>query len=176
LLKSVLSKVVLGAVSVSALGALAFGGVASAQGVSSGAGGSGAVNPSNPYNAGVTATWNSTTVNNNGGWNQIENATITTTGGYGWHQTYNLTEKQKTAGGPVTVSGTVTLVTEYGSYSEALLPVPNQPSFDIPFSNNTDGSVHTQNTSPVGAALLNTEIDIVYAYHPGVNADYFFGY
>jgi hypothetical protein len=76
-----------------------------------------------------------------------------------------LQEKQKTDGGPVTVTGTVTLWTEYGSYSEALLPVSGLTNIDVPFGNTT-GGVSTQNSSPVGAAFLNTDIDIVYNVHP----------
>jgi hypothetical protein len=154
--------------------ALAVFGVASAASAGTNSGGSGAVNPSNQYDAGVTATWSVTDVAN-GGWYKIENATITTTGGYGWHQTYTLTEKQKTQSGPVTVTGTAYLWTEYGSYTEAITPL-TLPSFDIPFANTT-GGVSTENSTPVGQDLLNTDIDIVYNVHPaGVNADYWFGY
>jgi hypothetical protein len=179
--KSVLSKVALAAVSASAVGALAFGGVASAQGVSENLGGSGLVNNSvvaaDGSLTGATANWSRTTVTNNGGWYKVVNASITTTGGYGWQQTYQLQEKQKVAGGPVSVTGTVTVTTEYATYSEPILPISGTlTSIDIPFSSDSPSHVVTDHNSTVGRDLLNTEIDIVYAYHPGVNADYWFGY
>lgn len=138
--------------------------------------GSGAVNPSNYYDAGVTATWSQTVVQNNG-WNEIVNATITTTGPYGWHQTYTLTEKQKTAGGSVTVTGTVLVANEYASDSEDIAPLTVDDGIDIPFGNLPGGGVFTEDTSAVGAALRNTETNIVYdGGVPLVNADYWFGF